>query len=109
MKTTVNFSQFCDAFVRADRNDNFSYDGKKVLFNFLEELENDTGKETDLDVVAFCCEFSEDSAADIAENYSIDIEGLEEDEIIEKVGAYLSENSVLCGKVGYDSFVYAQF
>lgn len=63
MKQSVNFSDFCDAFRDYDRNDNFSYEGKKALFDWIEALDDDCGTETELDVIALCCEFSEYSSA----------------------------------------------
>ena len=57
MKQTVNFTDFCDAF--RIRDNNFTYDGKKALFDYIEEYEEGTGQETELDVVALCCEYTE--------------------------------------------------
>ena len=53
MKTSVNFSQFCDAFRAADRNENFSYDGKRTLYDFLEEMADQTVKSTNLTLSLF--------------------------------------------------------
>jgi hypothetical protein len=65
MKQTINFSQFCDAFKSYGRDNNFSYDGKEALFNYLENYEEDIGEEIELDVIALCCEYNE--YADLAE------------------------------------------
>ena len=59
MKRTVTESMFVDAFTDYNREDNFSYQGRKALFEFFEEMEDGTGEETELDVIAICCEFSE--------------------------------------------------
>ena len=59
MKATVNEYQFVDSFEKMGRGDNFSYEGKKALFNYLEELGEDTGSEIELDVIALCCEYTE--------------------------------------------------
>ncbi len=58
MKQTINEYQFTEAFKRI-RPNNFSYEGLKALFEWFEELENDTGEEMELDVIAICCEFTE--------------------------------------------------
>lgn len=58
MKQTVNFEQFCDSFSDTYK-DNFSYEGKRALFDWLEEYEESTGEEMELDPIALCCEFSE--------------------------------------------------
>ena len=59
MKEQITFSQFCDRFRDMNRDNNFSYDGKRALFDYLENLEQDIGKEIDLDIIALCCEYSE--------------------------------------------------
>ena len=58
MKQTIGQSQFMDAF-RGDRKDQFSYEARKALFDYLEEYEKDTDTEVELDVVALCCEYCE--------------------------------------------------
>lgn len=108
MKTSVNFSQFCDAFRSADRNENFSYDGKRALYDYLEDYADQTGVE--LDVIAFCCEYSEDDVDTIIQNYNIDISEAEDDEDkAEIVAEYLNDHTLNIGQLPNGSFVYAQF
>lgn len=79
MYQEINFSMFCDAFRDMDRNENFSYKGKRALFDYLESIEEDTGEKIELDVIALCCEYSEDQLAEVLENYSLEsLEELEE-------------------------------
>ena len=60
MKQIITESQFINAFKSWDTYKNqFSYEGLKALFEWFEELENDTGEEMELDVIAICCEFTE--------------------------------------------------
>ena len=60
MKQIITESQFINAFKSWDTYKNqFSYKGLKALFEWFEELENDTGEEMELDVIAICCEFTE--------------------------------------------------
>ena len=62
MKQSVNEYDFIDAFRNyfgGQYKTNFSYEGLKALFEWFEELENDTGEEMELDVIAICCDFSE--------------------------------------------------
>ena len=60
MKITLNFFSFCDAWNRwNDRKDTFSYNGKRALFDYLEEYEESAGEDIELDIVALCCEFTE--------------------------------------------------
>ena len=69
MKQTINFSQFCDSFGDTYKN-NFSYEGKRALFDYLENYEEEMGTEIELDPVALCCEYTEyDNLAELQKNY----------------------------------------
>lgn len=59
MKQTISFGQFQDAFYNMDRQNQFSYKGKKALFEYLEEYEDNTGEQIELDIIALCCDFTE--------------------------------------------------
>ncbi len=104
MKTTLDFNDFRDAFRTYNRLDNFSREGLELLFDFCEECDPDM----EMDVIALCCEYSEDTPEDIAQNYSIDIEDMDEDEILEAVRDYLNDNTTLVGETS-TGFVYAIF
>ena len=58
MKQSINKYAFIDAFNEI-RPDNFSYEGLKALYEYLTEFEDESGGELELDVIAFCCEFTE--------------------------------------------------
>ena len=76
MKQSVSIYDFERAFKRCER-ENFSYDGLKALFEYLEEFEDGTGEEVELDVIALCCEYAEyDSLNEYNDDY-----GTEYDEI----------------------------
>lgn len=110
MKITVNLYQFRDAFQRMDRN-NFSYEGLEILFDYLEEYEDSTGEELELDVVGLCCDYSEDSPEDIAENYDIDLSDVDpddEDSLTEIVLDYLNDHTIVVGQTD-KSIIYLQF
>jgi hypothetical protein len=78
MKQSITVSQFDDAFVNMGRQDQFSYQGRHALYEWIEQLDEDCGTETELDVIALCCEFAEyDSFEDIQADYS-DIETMED-------------------------------
>jgi hypothetical protein len=99
MKTTVCFSEFRDAF-QAIRPDNFSYQGQKILFDYFEQYEEDTGESIELDVIAVCCDYSEDSFQNIADQYGIELDAeMDEDyqsqqviEHLEGEGAYVGDS-----------------
>ena len=59
MFQTVDEYSFTEGFKRAGRGDQFSYNGLKALYEYLEECEEDTEIPIEFDVIAFCCEFSE--------------------------------------------------
>lgn len=63
MKQTVNFNEFCHAFHAYDRYDQFGYAALRALFDYLEEFEESTGQEMELDVIALCCDWTAYSSA----------------------------------------------
>lgn len=106
-----NAHQFREAFHLAGRSDQFSYEGLGVLFDYLDNLSEDTGEPIELDVVAFCCDYYESSIEELIDNYNIDLSEVDEDDpdsIIEVVREYLEDNTAVCGEVS-DGFVYAAF
>jgi hypothetical protein len=108
MKTIVSFSEFSDSF-RDIRPDNFSYQALRILFSYFEQYEDETGEEIELDVIAICCEFSEDTWQNIADQYGLDLEKYVSDEDKQEVVAdYLSDQGVYIAEVG-DCIVYRQF
>ena len=108
MKQTVDFYEFRRSF-ELIRPDNFSREGLEVLWDYLEQWEAETGEELELDVIALCCEFSEDIVENIAASYDIDLEGLESDEEKEQaVADYLTDNGAYVGHVS-GGFVYRDF
>jgi hypothetical protein len=107
MKQTINFYDFERAFADMDRKENFSYEGLKLLFDYLEDYEESTGEEIELDVIAICCDYTEDDIETIINEYSIKIEEDENPE--EVVENYLSENTTLIGKTSIGTFVYQVF
>jgi hypothetical protein len=115
MYQTINFSQFVDAFVYAGRQYNFAthaenndlvgwYDGLRVLFDYLEEVHDEA---YELDVIALCCDFSHDTALEIANSYGIDVEGMNETDRDDAIREYLDDEGMLIGETEY-GFVYRQ-
>ena len=77
MKTTITFSTFCDSF-NSLRPDNFSYEGKRALYEYLEDYEESTGEEIELDVIALCCDYAEYSDLKELQKDYASIEDLED-------------------------------
>jgi hypothetical protein len=70
MRTLVTWYSFADAFKACGRESQFSRPALMVLFDHLEDLEDQSGTEIELDVVGLCCDFAEyDSALDAARAY----------------------------------------
>lgn len=108
MKTTVYFSEFRDYFHEI-RPDNFSYEGLRILFDYFEEFEEQTGEEVEFDVIAICCDFSEDSYENIANQYGIELDTNEnDDEIKQQVIDYLQDQGVYVGE-SINGIVYRNF
>ena len=58
MKRTINEHDFVNAFQGTYKNQ-FSNEGKLALYEYLTQLEEDTGFEMELDAIGICCEYSE--------------------------------------------------
>ena len=70
----------------SQHKDNFSYEGKKALFEYLQEYEHDTGEQLEFDYIALCCDYSEyETEQDLLQEYqSSSLENLRDNtEIIE--------------------------
>ena len=105
MKQTINLEQFQQTFTDWGCSDNFSYEALEVLYDWFEELDADCGTDTELDVIAICCEFSEATANDIAVDYQIDVDDMNDDERLETVLHYLNYHTTVCGETS-DTIVY---
>jgi hypothetical protein len=108
MQKTIGFSEFKADFL-AIRPENFSDEGLLVLFNYLEELEADTGTSIEFDVIGLCCEFAEDEPESIAFDFDIDISDCTDDgEIKDRVIDYLCDRGEYVGSTN-DTIVYGHF
>ena len=98
MKTTVNFSDFVDGFTKLEfRKDQFSYDGLKLIFDYLESFEED-GDEIEFDPVGICCIYTEYTPHEFNSDYGANFKTLQEIEDYvssrsDTVG--LTENSII--------------
>lgn len=111
---TFNENDFINEFKAYNRMDNFSFKGLRILFESLEETAIDCGINIEMDVIALCCEYSEDTLADIIDNYDIDVSDcIDIEDVIETVEDYLQDNTYVCGS--YDDeehdkvFIYQVF
>lgn len=73
MIKTINFQDFCDQFSQFSEGyrDKFSYNGKRALFDYLEDYEEQTGEKIELDVIALCCDYTEyKDIQEVQQNYT---------------------------------------
>ena len=66
---TVGFHAFNLAFVNSNRSNNFSSVGLELLFSMLTEYSDSINENLELDILGFCCEYSESSIEDFIEDY----------------------------------------
>lgn len=92
MYQTINFYGFCKAFRDLGREDQFSYEAKRMLFDHLEDVDPDH----DLNVIALCCAYAEDDQDDARRNYSIKGDVLD----------WLQENTIVVGVTPDGAVVY---
>ena len=98
MYTTVTNHSFIDAFLGSNTyKDNFSYAGLNTLYDMLTEYEEATGEEMQLDIVAICWYYSEDSLENILKDY--DLESIDE----------LWDNTIYREIDGTDRVIYESF
>lgn len=102
--------QFREAFRLAGREDQFSYEGLEVLFDYLEQLSEDIGEPIELDVVALWCDYYENTIQEIIDQYNIDVSDADgdEDSIAEIVKEYISDNTAYVGETE-GCLIYAAF
>ena len=79
MYQSITKSDFTSAFHRMYRGEQFSYKGLIALYDYLEQYEEDTGEQIELDVIAICCEYAEyESLEEFQEDYGDDYESIED-------------------------------
>jgi hypothetical protein len=96
MYIQVTETMFKDEF-KAIRPDNFTNEGLSALYDWFIEYEDSVGEPMELDVIAICCEFSEEPLQDILDNYNL--ESLEE----------LQDNTLVIAELDNGNVVYQVF
>jgi hypothetical protein len=59
MKSNVTEGDFIHGFRDCNRENNFSYEGRKALYEYLIDYEEDAGEELEYDPIAVCCDYTE--------------------------------------------------
>ena len=95
----INESYFHDRFIEMGRKDQFSYNARQALFEYLENLSEDIGEPIELDVIALCCEYSEyANLAEFQKEYGAEYKSIED-----------IEQETLVIKIDDESFIIQQF
>ena len=102
MIQTVQLSDFRIAFAQCNRQSQFSYEALALLFEYLEEIDSSYN----LDVIELCCDYAESTPEEVAKNYSIDIDGLADDQLQRTVLDYLYNHTQVVGVTHNDTIVY---
>jgi len=91
MKKTITKNDFKREFKESNRENQFSRYALEKLFDSLEDYEESTGEEIELDVIALCCEYTEfESLEELKRNYNVP-------EDFEEAREYLEERTqVIC-------------
>lgn len=109
MYTTINKQDFIQAF-RAIRPDNFSYEGLCELYEMLSDWEFESGQPIELDVIALCCEYEEETAEELANYYNIPIDSDKFDgDALQTVMEWLSDESGYAAVTAKGTIVCRQF
>jgi len=109
MIQTITLSDFRDAFQRMGRKDQFSYEGLELIFDYIESYEQETSEQIELDVIALCCEWSEDTPENIAAAYGFDLGKKTGSAALMEVYEYLNDETQVAGITDSGTIVYVQF
>ena len=70
---------FINEFRNMGRDGNFTIRGLEALFEYLEDYEDSTGEQVELDVIVLCCEYTEYADLDDFQNdYGDEYESIED-------------------------------
>ena len=79
----------------ADENANWSFEGATALVEWIEEFEEDQGEPIEFDPVGLRCEFSEYTATDLMEEYSMTLEEIRENTLVLDLGTLTNQSFVV--------------
>ena len=104
--TISNAYQFRDEFQQRGRDNQFSYEALGLLFDWFDEL----GEDVELDVIAICCDYSEETPQEIVDNYGIEIDkGEDAESLTQQVYDFLDYQTSIVGVTDAGTIVYATF
>jgi hypothetical protein len=103
---TVDFHSFVNAFETSQYRNNFTREGLRVLFDYLEQLSEETSTTIELDLCSIVCDYNENTIDEIIQDYSIEVDP--EQNTKEQIMNYLHDRTMLVGEVS-NGFVYCAF
>lgn len=74
----ISESDFIKEFQNMGRGTQFTNDGLVALYNYLENVSEDTGEKIELDVIALCCEYTEYASLEDLQEVYPNIESMEQ-------------------------------
>lgn len=108
IKNEVSESEFIRGFEESQYKDNYSTNGLRALYEYLEDLSEDIGEDINFDVVAIACDFNEyKDVNEYLENYNTDIdrEGYDDEkDYFEAVKEEIQDKTTFI-KVDDDAFI----
>ena len=109
MKQTVSYYDFVAAFANYDRIDQYTRAGLFAIFDYIEDYENESGEEQELDVVAICCEINESTWQEVAENYGYDLSDIDKEDRRQEVIDRLQDDTFFIAETSVNTLVYVAF
>jgi hypothetical protein len=93
---TLSFNQFARAFEEYGRDNQFSQDALRLIYDYLFELDENI----ELDVIGTCCDFVECYAEEAINYYGVEIDPedyFDPEEVLEEVSRQLERNTTVLG------------
>lgn len=99
----VTETDFIRAFDECGRGNNFSFEAREALYEYLEDLSESLGEDIELDVIGICCDFSEITFDEVLEEQGED----DEDDALDEYERQLVEDYGWAVRLS-ESFVYQE-
>lgn len=109
MKTTLTLYSACvaDMLMKCEAfgTDEDAYSLCYSMAQYLEEYEEETGEELELDPIAIRCGYRAITLDEVAEQYSGDFEGMGDEDLLE----YLQDNTIVIETGIKDTYIIGEF
>jgi len=107
MKTTLTQHEAADMLMKFEAfgTGRDAYSLCYTMAQYLEEYEEDTGEELELDPVAIRCEYRAIALDEVIEQYSGDFEGMDDEDLLE----YLRDNTTVIETGIENTYIIQEF